>query len=328
MVVLLASMAWVARAHIMKILLAVIGRYKEPPGTEYMSYRVAAILFVVCFAIATGWLTIAGVGFFFSIVLMTVLFMILVTVARIVAETGAFFVQTNVSLTTPTTFVAFPHLTFGISQDSYLIGHMVSVQMWDVSEAHMPFAINALRVADGAKRIDRRHWLMPITLVGLAVAFVVAASSYGYLAYSHGAMNFMDQWGAGAGGPLHWVHEGAATYKTVGNQYPYTMFPWFHFTLGAAIVGILAFGRYRWARWPLVPVGYLLANVFAMWVTWFSICVGWALKVTVLKFGGALLHNRLKPVFIGMIVGDAIVGGIWVLLALFLDIPKLVIVPS
>ncbi|MDK1032366.1 MAG: hypothetical protein QGD94_10195, partial [Planctomycetia bacterium] len=162
MLVLLASMAWVARAHIKKILLAVIGRYKEPPGTEYMSYRVAAILFVVCFATATGWLTVAGVGFFFAAVMMIVLFMVLVTLARIVAETGAFFVQAPIGMITPTTFVTFPHQTLGISQDSYLIGHLVSTQMWDVSEAHMPYAINALRVADGVKRIGRRRWLMPI----------------------------------------------------------------------------------------------------------------------------------------------------------------------
>jgi len=36
------------------------------------------------------------------------------------------------------------------------------------------------------------------------------------------------------------------------------------------------------------------------------------LKTTILKYGGPTLLSRLRPIFLGLILGEASVGGFWV----------------
>ena len=45
---------------------------------------------------------------------------------------------------------------------------------------------------------------------------------------------------------------------------------------------------------------------------WFSVFVAWAIKGAVLKYGGLALFERLKPMFLGLIFGEAVVAGFWV----------------
>ena len=41
------------------------------------------------------------------------------------------------------------------------------------------------------------------------------------------------------------------------------------------------------------------------------------LKTTILKYGGPLLLARLRPIFLGLILGEASVGGFWVVVDAF-----------
>ena len=45
---------------------------------------------------------------------------------------------------------------------------------------------------------------------------------------------------------------------------------------------------------------------------WFSVFIAWAIKSTVLKYGGLGFFERLKPFFLGLILGEAVVAGFWV----------------
>jgi hypothetical protein len=64
------------------------------------------------------------------------------------------------------------------------------------------------------------------------------------------------------------------------------------------------FLRLRFTWWPLHPV------MFLVWTTWpiqmfgASFLLGWALKVAVTRLGGTRLHNRCKPLMIGMVAGE------------------------
>jgi len=52
-----------------------------------------------------------------------------------------------------------------------------------------------------------------------------------------------------------------------------------------------------------------------------SIGVGWLLKLLVLKYGGLRLHRKAVPFFLGIVLGEFIVGAFWSLLAVALDQP-------
>jgi hypothetical protein len=84
---------------------------------------------------------------------------------------------------------------------------------------------------------------------------------------------------------------------------------------GALIVIALSSLRTRFMGFPLHPIGFLAANSWGMQINWASFLLGWLLKVLITRYGGLRLYNLLLPLFLGLIVGDALHNGIWGLIA-------------
>ncbi|NUP98220.1 MAG: hypothetical protein HUU35_00045 [Armatimonadetes bacterium] len=84
--------------------------------------------------------------------------------------------------------------------------------------------------------------------------------------------------------------------------------------LGLGALSMLALNgahRLLW-RWPLHPLGYLMGASWPMLNFWFSVLLGWLLKVMVLKSGGARLYRRLRPAFLALVLGEYLSAGVWV----------------
>lgn len=80
--------------------------------------------------------------------------------------------------------------------------------------------------------------------------------------------------------------------------------------------------RHSFLGFPLHPAGYALS--LSPWnVTWywFSIAVGWLLKGIILKFGGLRTYRRALPFFVGMVLGEFVMGALWSLLGIALKRP-------
>ncbi len=74
--------------------------------------------------------------------------------------------------------------------------------------------------------------------------------------------------------------------------------------IGAALVAAVALSRRLWSFTPLHPIGLVCAFSRPVSLVWFALCLGWAAKVCVLRWGGMALYQRLRPVAMGLIVGD------------------------
>ncbi len=70
-------------------------------------------------------------------------------------------------------------------------------------------------------------------------------------------------------------------------------------------------GSFLW--WPFHPAGYALSVSFAMDYFWFCFFIAWAAKAIIVRFGGMKAHNAAIPFFLGLILGDYIVGSLWAL---------------
>jgi len=90
---------------------------------------------------------------------------------------------------------------------------------------------------------------------------------------------------------------------------------WRFFLMGAALVGLCAFMRLRFAWWPFHPLPLLFINTWAMSRTAFPIMLGWLIKVALLKIWGGKVFARSKPFFYGVIVGQVVMTGVWVAVA-------------
>jgi hypothetical protein len=84
---------------------------------------------------------------------------------------------------------------------------------------------------------------------------------------------------------------------------------------GALTVVALSSLRARFMGFPLHPIGFLAANSWGMQINWVSFLLGWLLKTLITRYGGLRVYNQLLPLFLGLIVGDALHNGLWGLIA-------------
>ena len=82
-------------------------------------------------------------------------------------------------------------------------------------------------------------------------------------------------------------------------------------TVGAGIVVLLSVLRGSFLAWPLHPAGYALAVGHALEYFWFAFFVSWLVKLIIVHYGGMKLHKTFVPFFLGLILGDFFIGGLW-----------------
>jgi hypothetical protein len=85
---------------------------------------------------------------------------------------------------------------------------------------------------------------------------------------------------------------------------------------GALVMGLLIFCYYRFPWWPLHPLGYLVAYSAGMKILWFPFFIGWLANHLVLHYGGTRLFNRVRFLFVGLILGDFLMGGVYAVLGM------------
>ncbi len=90
---------------------------------------------------------------------------------------------------------------------------------------------------------------------------------------------------------------------------------------GLSFTFLLAILRMNLFWWPLHPAGYAVSSSWSINLFWFSIFISWFIKYVTLKFGGMKFHRRAILFFIGVILGEFIIGSFWMMRGAFLGIP-------
>jgi len=80
---------------------------------------------------------------------------------------------------------------------------------------------------------------------------------------------------------------------------------------GSALTISLLLMRQRFVWWPFHPAGYAASSMTFMGLLWLPMLVAWIIKGLVLRYGGHKLYRSLLPFFIGIILGEFFVGGVW-----------------
>jgi hypothetical protein len=243
-----------------------------------------------------------------------------VITARVVAETGLAFVRSHVGINQ--ILVALP-ANLMTPKEGFFYGAMHFGFMQAARESTLAFTLHGLNVVDETDPPPRdRRAVIPLLSGTLVVAIIacVIASLWCYYTYSvpfdetvsglmnPGALRIWPQTflvelptNIAKGAWPRLAHNTAA-----------------HIFTGIGIMLVLQMLTWRFNAWPLLPVGYLMCTSWYMTSAWFSLFLGWFAKVLVLRFGGAKLFNDLMPVFIGLIFGEALAVGIWLIINLCL----------
>ena len=89
--------------------------------------------------------------------------------------------------------------------------------------------------------------------------------------------------------------------------------------MAAAAAGLLFAGglhrltiRFIW--WPLHPLGLAIAGSYSMATMWCPMLIAWIAKTALLRFGGQRGYMRGVPLFVGLLIGDYVLGCAWPIL--------------
>ena len=91
--------------------------------------------------------------------------------------------------------------------------------------------------------------------------------------------------------------------------------------VGFAFTLLLNALRVRFAGFPFHPVGYAISSSWSLGLLWMPLLIAWTIKSLLLKYGGLRAYRRALPFFLGLILGECILGSLWTLIGIGLDFP-------
>jgi hypothetical protein len=91
--------------------------------------------------------------------------------------------------------------------------------------------------------------------------------------------------------------------------------------VGMIIALVLTVLRQRFIGFPLHPGGFVMATNWAAELMWLPMLIAWAVKSLILRSGGVKGYRRALPFFMGLILGDFVIGGLWMLVGWLFQVP-------
>jgi hypothetical protein len=305
-------MVWMGRRHLARSIRTAFGRGAPGEGTdEPISSRWAWLGLLASFAYLALFCWAAGMRPLLGITLVALIITYYLIWARMRAETGMGFLPFPLDLAQLTS------LPFG----SAIFRPSEVVTLWALRWTYYPGYGESFEVCTGngleSFRVTGAAGIRLRTIaVALLGSFVLSAVVGIWVvmagAYHYGFLNLSQASQGWLGPQLPWV--GQQTFEMLQNPSRADLNGAVAVVAGAAVTLALAMLRLRFPWWPLHPVGYLAANCWGMHWYWMPFFIGWLGKVLSIRYGGLRLYSRAMPFAIGLLLGDMVNQGIWVVL--------------
>lgn len=303
---LLVIALFLMRRHIKKVF--TVGLLKNSRDEdEPMSYRMAIVGMFFGMGAMVLFISLAGMSVWIAFAFIIPLFALELTVTRIRAELGPpqhEFVRVG------------PEFILNTALGSRRIrGNNLTMFTFlyftdrTVGSHPMPHQLEGFKLAQKVGINSKKLAMVMMLSVGVGIIF--SLWSLLHSAYKLGvSARFLGYVG------IPWESFGRLAYRL---QYPHeTDFPGLIFMgLGFVFSLWLMAMRMRFLWWPLHPVGYVLSSTG--WIInyiWFSFFVSWLIKLIIIKYGGIKNYRKAIPFFIGLILGEIVVGCFWDILGI------------
>ena len=96
---------------------------------------------------------------------------------------------------------------------------------------------------------------------------------------------------------------------------------WIFYLIGAGWV-LLSIGMRRKFFWWLHPIGFAMMCNALIPAMSFSFFIGWCCKTLAVRYGGRHMFAKLRPAFIGLILGELMGCFIWAVMAVVFELNK------
>lgn len=304
---------WVSRGHLKQVVAIALGRREKgvDDKDEPMPYRVALLGIVIGTGVIIIFCNQMGMGIWLALIYFVIYFALGSMITRIRAELGP-----------PV------HDLYGVGPDLIItriagtrrLGEnnltVLALLYWLNRESYRSFPMahqmEGMKLAEG-RSINPRRLVMAIMLAGFV----------GGLSCFWAVLQFGYDLGAAVrfGGPARWFATEGYRFLAWRVAYPQSMdvrglsYGGFGLVFSMVLLAI----RMRFFWWPLHPIGYAISYWWAMNLLWFPILLSFTTKTILLRYGGLSLYRRAIPFFLGLILGEYFVGGIWNILGIILS---------
>ena len=80
--------------------------------------------------------------------------------------------------------------------------------------------------------------------------------------------------------------------------------------------------RMKMAWFPFHPVGFAVSSSWSMHRLWLPMFIAWVVKLVMLRYGGLKLYRRALPFFLGIILGECVLGSFWTIWGIIFHVPS------
>jgi hypothetical protein len=279
---------------------------------EPMPYRTAVVGLLGGLAGLCLFMTLAGMTWYLPLAFFAVYFLFITTFTRIRAEAGVawgFGPGMN-----PHRFIVDGFGSQGWNMRDLTLFSYLQWHDLDYRCVAMPHQLEAMKIAESARMRSRQ--LVGLILLATVVACLASFWALLVIYYKYGASTaLVNSWRTSMGSApfrvlQNWVQNPKITDFAALRAV----------SVGMLIAGVLTGLRTQFVWWPLHPIGYAVANTSTMQWLWCATFVGWLIKLITIRYGGMRLYRQGIPFFVGLIVGDYVIGGAWSLIGLALGI--------
>lgn len=263
-----------------------------------------------------GWVAIILWFFHFGMplkvatLLVCAFFMILIVSSRIITQGGvAYFTLTAAPIDGMLTFFGPGFFT---ATGILMAGVVQKMLFVDMRESLMPSLLQAAKVHEAVKT---KRMILTGILFTIVVSVAISFTAMLALCHKYGLREIDMEWAART---TLTVYDNI--FKLMENPVPPGDWVRIFSFAGAVVMLILVFCYQRFHWWPLHPLGYLTAYSSAMQILWFSFFLGWLFNTLSVRYGGVSFFKKIRLFFIGLIIGDFLMGGIWAIAGFFLDV--------
>ena len=291
---------WVARHHLRDVFLkAFNSRYPVDDRQEILSYRTSVLGLLLSLLYILFLIYQSGMDLLTALVFLASTGIIYIGMARIVSETGL------VTTQAPITAQAFAMDMRGtdVMTGSTLTSMLLSYSLIDyIRGLFAPGLAQAVKLGDLVRR--NRRMLVFWVVVGALIGLVASVWLTLYLGYIHGAYNFAFYY---KGNPKSVF---SSTLSHMRTPKPMALDRMIFFGIGAALMGLLTFLRYRFAWWSIHPIGLAISASDNSKSIVIPVFFAWVCKAILIRVGGVTLYRRAMPLFLGLLIGYTF-GVVW-----------------
>lgn len=301
---------WLARAHLVEVTKqSFFLTTARKARTEWFDVRISFWGAVLCFAGLLYWAVSLGMAPINAILFFSAAFMIMIVASRIICQGGLAYFTLTAAPMDGLLVMGGSKLFSGING---LLPAMAQKALFvDLRESLMPSLIHGRKLSHGKLPGLLIFSGLFFTIVASLVASILAMMA---LYYRFGTRELQLEW---ASRTTLTVFENVHRLITA----PVDAGGWISFfaIAGALIMLVLVVCYHRFYWWPIHPLGYLTAYSSAMRILWVSFFIGWACNAICMRYGGVSLFKKVQFFFIGLIIGDFLMGGGWAIVGLFTE---------